>query len=97
MVAASGSGGIDTSVATACINPNSDMAAFLFKACTRDPAPGPAEITVQVLSMVPLTTEIDSIAPLLSGPAGDGLRAYENPLGLFDNPLINKPESEWFA
>ena len=29
--AATGAGGIDTSVVSTCINPNSDMAAFIFK------------------------------------------------------------------
>lgn len=38
--------------------------------------------------MVPLVAEIESIAPLLSGPVGDALRAYENKLDLFDNELI---------
>jgi hypothetical protein len=44
--------------------------------------------------MVTLTTEIDSIAPLLSGPVGDGLRAYENKLDMFDNPLIKEGAEE---
>ena len=85
--AALGKGGIDTSVVTECINPNSDMAGYIFKNSTRAPSEK-TDITIRVLSMVPLTTEIDSIAPLLSGPSGDGLRAYENPLDMFDNPVI---------
>jgi hypothetical protein len=93
--AATGSGDIDKAVVTECINPNSDMAAFLFKTSTREPSATPTDISIQVVSMVPLTTEIDSIAPLLSGPAGEGLRAYENTLDLFDNELIAKPEEEW--
>jgi hypothetical protein len=85
--AALGKGGIDTGVVSECVNPNQDMAAYIFKASTRTPSES-TEISIKVLSMVPLTTEIESIAPLLSGPAGDGLRAYENPLDMFDNPLI---------
>ena len=88
---ASGKGGLDNSVVSECINPNQAMAAYIFEESPRDmTAEGiaPTEITIKVLSMVTLTTEIDSIAPLLSGPAGDGLRAYENPLDMFDNPLI---------
>jgi hypothetical protein len=65
--AATGTGGIDTGVVTSCINPNSDMAGFIFKQGMRENAPS-CEVNIQVLSMVTLTTEIDSIAPLLSGP-----------------------------
>ena len=66
--AATGAGGIDTGVVSTCINPNSDMAGFIFKQGMRENAPS-CEISIKVLSMVTLTTEIDSIAPLLSGPA----------------------------
>jgi hypothetical protein len=65
--AATGAGGIDTGVVSTCINPNSDMAGFIFKQGMRENAPS-CEISIKVLSMVTLTTEIDSIAPLLSGP-----------------------------
>ena len=85
--AALAKGGIDTGVVSECVNPNQDMAAYIFKTSTRTPSES-TEISIKVLSMVTLTTEIESIAPLLSGPAGDGLRAYENPLEMFDNPLI---------
>jgi hypothetical protein len=85
--AATGAGGIDTGVVSTCINPNSDMAGFIFKQGMRENAPS-CEISIKVLSMVTLTTEIDSIAPLLSGPVGDGLRNYDNNLEMFDNPLI---------
>ncbi len=47
--AASGAGGIDTSVQTACINPNSDMAEFLFKTSTRTNSPS-TEIDIKVSS-----------------------------------------------
>ena len=46
--AASGAGGIDAAVATACVNPNSDMAAFIFKTCTRPKRTAPTDISIKV-------------------------------------------------
>jgi glutamate racemase len=48
---------------TRCINPNSDMATYIFSTSTRAPAPRTA-ISIRVLSMVPLVSEIEAIAPL---------------------------------
>ena len=93
-----------TDVTTECTNQNSAMAGFLFEwgsnwgkdsATLRvatffnNPAQAPrCELTVRVVSMVPLSSEIETIAPLVSKTVAAALREYEHDAELFENPLI---------
>jgi len=80
-------GSIVTGAHTACINPNFDMAKFIFKNSIREES-NSCKINVNVVSKLPLTTEIDSIAPLLSKAVGNGLRSYSNRPDAFDHEII---------
>ena len=87
------SGGSAGKPTTAIINPNVDMAAYIFeKAKRRGMAMVvPADVTVtsfDVLSRLPFTTEIDSIAPLLCAKAGQALRDYTHDPNAFDHAII---------
>ena len=79
---------------TAIINPNVDMAAYIFVEAKRRGMAivAPADVTVtsfDVLSRLPFTTEIDSIAPLLCDKAGQALRNYTHDPNLcFDHPIV---------
>lgn len=75
---------------TRCINPNSDMAAYIFSASTRTLA-ARTVISIRVLSMVPLVSEIDSIAPLREFPSAN---AENEPPFLFKLSPENRRNAE---
>jgi glutamate racemase len=82
---------------TSTINPNSDMAAYIFEQAkvrrsavsVGDRSATACAVDIQVLSLVPLASEIESIAPLLSVPVGAALRRYNHDANLFDHPIIH--------